>query len=101
MIYHIDLNKFQMRFNRDKEIISLRRKQLNGLRTKNLRRNFIFSFFFLENGEIGTPSSWSSSILMIRTVSLNKSSFQTLECFQIFQKTMSTLEWQIERVNKN
>lgn len=69
IIYHIDVNKLQIRVNNDRQIIPLVKKELN----------------------IRLPSS-----LMIRTVEIKKSSFETLECFQIFQQTMS--EWQIERV---
>ncbi len=36
---------------------------------------------------------------MIRTVQITKSSFNSLECFQDFQETMSLDDWQIERVD--
>ncbi len=49
--------------------------------------------------KIRIPSSWSSSLLLIRTVEIKKSLFQSLECFQAFQETMSISDWQIERVN--
>jgi len=49
--------------------------------------------------KIRIPSSWSSSLLLIRTVEIKKSLFQSLECFQTFQETMSISDWQIERVN--
>jgi hypothetical protein len=61
-----------MRLNKDRQTIRLDRKQLN----------------------IRIPSS----LLMIRTIEINKSSFDTLEFYQIFQQTMS--EWQIERVRR-
>jgi hypothetical protein len=38
------------------------------------------------------------SLLMIRTIEIKKSVFQSLDCFQVFQKTMPISDWQISRV---
>ena len=76
-IYHIDVNKLQLRLNKDRRVIRLNRKHLN----------------------IRMPSSWSSSPLTIRLVEMNKSSFDELECYQLFQETMSMSEWQIDRID--
>ena len=37
---------------------------------------------------------------MIRTVEVTQSSYKFLKCFQVFEETMSTSDWEIERVKK-
>ncbi|CAF3790030.1 unnamed protein product, partial [Rotaria sordida] len=46
---------------------------------------------------IKIPSSWSSSLLMIRTVQMRKSSSESLKCFKAFHEIIPTNDWQIER----
>jgi len=54
--------------------------------------------FVLVDGKIEIPLTWSSSLLMIRTVEINKSLYKSLECFRAFQESMSISDWEIERV---
>ncbi|CAF1139371.1 unnamed protein product [Adineta steineri] len=79
MIFSIDLNKLQVQINDKKQSAFLIRKPLN-------------------DSKIRIPSSWSSTSLMIRTVLMRKSLYESLACFQDFNKTMSMSDWQIERI---
>jgi hypothetical protein len=80
MVYQIDLNKLQVQINKNRQSAFLVKKQLNN--------------------KIEIPSSWSSSSsLLIRTNQIKPSSYRTLDCVRAFEETMSTSDWQIERVN--
>ena len=79
MVYQIDLNKLQVQINKNKQSAFLVKKQLNN--------------------KIGIPSSWSSSSLLIRTNQIKPSLYRTFDCVRAFEETMSTSDWQIERVN--
>ncbi|CAF3313561.1 unnamed protein product [Rotaria socialis] len=80
-ILNIDLNHLQIKINGIRDSAYLIKRQIN------------------LGPKIKIPSSWSSSLLMIRTNVISKSSYESLQCFQVFYQTMAKDSWQIERID--
>ncbi|CAF0967945.1 unnamed protein product [Rotaria sordida] len=81
MIFNIDLNKLQVEINRRKQSAFLVKKEIN------------------VNSKVKIPSSWSSSFSTISIIEVNKSLYQSLECYRDFYETMSNDVWIIERID--
>ncbi|CAF4339246.1 unnamed protein product [Rotaria sp. Silwood2] len=79
--FNIDLNKLQVQISRTKQLAFLVKKEIN------------------LDSKMKIPSLWSSSLLMIRTIEINKSAYESLECHRVFHETMSTNDWVIERID--
>ncbi|CAF0869430.1 unnamed protein product [Rotaria sp. Silwood1] len=80
IMFNIDLNKLQVKINQTNQLAFLVKKEINS------------------DSKLKLPSSWSSSLFMIRTIEINKSAYEGLECFRIFHETMSTNDWIIEQI---
>ena len=53
---------------------------------------------FVEDDRTSVPSTWSSSMFNICTVPINPSAYRTLECYQMFEQSMSRSHWEIDQV---
>lgn len=78
-IFYIDLKNSQLKINENKQSWSFQRKKFDEHR-------------------ISLPSSWSKSSLSIRTIDIPKSSYRSLQCYELFDKSLSLNEWDIEQV---